>query len=318
MGLFGFGNKNNKRIKDYEVKKAENRCKEEDKSSGVINNLRIFPTLYLDDEYNGDYGTTRVRIPRDVMTNIDIFEGDTVLILGKRTTIAVCYPLEDYDDLPTKHNKRVIRMDGICKNNLGLKDGNYVAVKKIKVAPAEKILLAPLEKTPPIDERHIEEHLDRRCVMVNGDNIVIPWFGTWTTYQVIDTVPIIKDEDFEIQSYPKWLVKGAVIGTEKTIVNIVEKNSKETQQDKITDYQSELDKIEKMNKIYKNFVTIRTDRLECNICGDLIENRSIAKLRQLIKDGGWREFEIFANYNFVTDDDMKPFLEHIDTHLPKR
>ena len=67
-----------------------------------------------------------------------------------RRTAAKCLLL-----YPSDEGKGIIRIDGLVRNNAGLAIGDTVVVKKIKAIPTEKVIVAPLEAVPPIDERYI-------------------------------------------------------------------------------------------------------------------------------------------------------------------
>ena len=56
-------------------------------------------------------------------------------IRGKRRTVAKCLPL-----YPSYEGKGIIRVDGLVRNNSGVAIGDTVVVRKIKAAPAEKVI----------------------------------------------------------------------------------------------------------------------------------------------------------------------------------
>lgn len=109
--------------------------------------------------------------------------GDIVEIRGKRKTVAKCLPL-----YPSDEGRGVIRIDGLIRNNTGVAIGDTVAIRKIKALPAEKIIVAPLEAIPPIDERYLADALEGVPV-TKGDNIMIPYFGGRLTFQVVGVNP---------------------------------------------------------------------------------------------------------------------------------
>ena len=59
-----------------------------------------------------------------------------------------------------------------------------VTVKKIKAVPAEKVIVAPLEAIPPIDERYLADALES-VPIIKGDNVMVPYFGGRLVFQVI-------------------------------------------------------------------------------------------------------------------------------------
>ncbi|MFN3621728.1 MAG: CDC48 family AAA ATPase, partial [Nitrososphaerales archaeon] len=74
------------------------------------------------------------------------------------------------------------------RNNAGVAIGDTVTVRKIKAVPADKVVVAPLEAIPPIDERYLADALESVPV-TKGDNVMIPYFGGRLTFQVLSTNP---------------------------------------------------------------------------------------------------------------------------------
>ncbi|MGI0091802.1 MAG: CDC48 family AAA ATPase, partial [Nitrososphaerales archaeon] len=77
----------------------------------------------------------------------------------------------------------------LTRNNSGVAIGDSVTVKTIKAPPAEKVVVAPLEAIPPIDERYLADALESVPV-TKGDNIMIPYFGGRLTFQVQAVSPM--------------------------------------------------------------------------------------------------------------------------------
>ncbi|MEM3437539.1 MAG: CDC48 family AAA ATPase [Nitrososphaerales archaeon] len=151
--------------------------------------------------YTKDVGRGVVRIDYDTMDALGASTGDVVEIRGKRRTVAKCLPL-----YPSDEGKGIIRIDGLIRNNSGVAIGDTVILRKIKALPAEKIIVAPLEAIPPIDERYLADALEGVPV-TKGDNVMIPYFGGRLTFQVVGINPMAD----------------AVIITQRTIFIISEK-----------------------------------------------------------------------------------------------
>jgi transitional endoplasmic reticulum ATPase len=134
--------------------------------------------------YTRDVGRGVARIDYDVMDSLAASTGDVVEIKGKRKTVAKCLPL-----YPSDEGRGIIRVDGLTRNNSGVAIGDTVQVKKIKALPAEKVVVAPLENIPPIDERYITDALEGVPV-TRGDNIMVPYFGGRLTFQVVGITPV--------------------------------------------------------------------------------------------------------------------------------
>lgn len=158
-------------------------------------------TLKVLEAYTRDVGRGVSRIDYDAMDALDASTGDVVEIKGKRRTVAKCLPL-----YPSDEGRGVIRVDGLIRNNAGVAIGDTVAIRKIKAPPAEKVVVAPLEAIPPIDERYLADALESVPV-TKGDNIMIPYFGGRLTFQVLGVNPMAD----------------AVLITQRTIFAISEK-----------------------------------------------------------------------------------------------
>ncbi|MGC1135573.1 MAG: CDC48 family AAA ATPase, partial [Nitrososphaeraceae archaeon] len=72
---------------------------------------------------------------------------------------------------------------------------------------AEKVIVAPLEAIPPIDERYLADALES-VPLIKGDNVMVPYFGGRLTFQVIGVTPAGSD---------------AVLVTQKSVFHIAEK-----------------------------------------------------------------------------------------------
>src|SRR5919108_687315 len=151
--------------------------------------------------YTRDVGRGVARIDYDSMDSLSASTGDIVEIRGKRRTVAKCLPL-----YPSDEGKGIIRVDGLVRNNAGVAIGDTVVVRKIKAVPAEKVIVAPLEAIPPIDERYLADALES-VPLIKGDNVMVPYFGGRLTFQVIGVTP----------------AADAVLVTQKTIFHIAEK-----------------------------------------------------------------------------------------------
>ncbi len=134
--------------------------------------------------YTRDVGRGVARIDYDAMDSLDASTGDVIEIKGKRRTVAKCLPL-----YPSDEGRGIVRIDGLIRNNAGVAIGDVVAVKKVKAPPAEKVVVAPLEAVPPIDERYLADALESVPV-TKGDNIMIPYFGGRLTFQVVGVSPV--------------------------------------------------------------------------------------------------------------------------------
>jgi transitional endoplasmic reticulum ATPase len=158
-------------------------------------------SLKVLEAYTRDVGRGVARIDYDSMDTLTASTGDVIEIKGKRRTVAKCLPL-----YPSDEGKGIIRIDGLGRNNSGIAIGDTISVRKIKAVAAEKIVVAPLEAIPPIDERYLADALES-VPLIKGDNVMVPYFGGRLTFQVIGVTP----------------AADAVLVTQKTVFHIAEK-----------------------------------------------------------------------------------------------
>ena len=158
-------------------------------------------TLKVLEAYTRDVGRGVARIDYDSMDTLNASTGDVIETKGKRRTVAKCLPL-----YPSDEGKGIIRIDGLGRNNSGIAIGDSISVRKIKAVAAEKIVVAPLEAIPPIDERYLADALES-VPLIKGDNVMVPYFGGRLTFQVIGVTP----------------AADAVLVTQKTVFHIAEK-----------------------------------------------------------------------------------------------
>ena len=158
-------------------------------------------SLKVLEAYTRDVGRGVARIDYDSMDTLGASTGDVIEIKGKRRTVAKCLPL-----YPSDEGKGIIRIDGLGRNNSGIAIGDAITVRKIKAVAAEKVVVAPLEAIPPIDERYLADALES-VPLIKGDNVMVPYFGGRLTFQVIGVTP----------------AADAVLVTQKTVFHIAEK-----------------------------------------------------------------------------------------------
>src|SRR5947208_15195555 len=140
-------------------------------------------SLKLLEAYTRDVGRGVSRIDYESMDSLSASTGDVIEIRGKRRTVAKCLPL-----YPSDEGKGIIRVDGLVRNNAGVAIGDTTVVRKIKAVPAEKVIVAPLEALPSVDERYLADALES-VPLIKGDNVMAPYFGGRLAFQVISVTP---------------------------------------------------------------------------------------------------------------------------------
>jgi len=162
--------------------------------------------LTIEEAYTRDIGRGVVRIGKDTMDMLSAESGDIAEIYGQQKAVAKCLPL-----YPSDEGKKIIKMDGLVRNNCQTKIGDSVVMRKINSTDAGSVLVMPLESIPPIDPRYIADALES-MPLISGQYVMVPYFGGRLTFKVIGTIPAVADD------------VGAVIVTQKTVFGILDKN----------------------------------------------------------------------------------------------
>lgn len=87
-----------------------------------------------------DSGRGLARLPRRLMQELGLAEGDVVEITGKRTTTSrAVYPYSEDEGID------VLRLDGLQRANAGVGSGDYVKIAKAESKPATRVVFAPAQ-----------------------------------------------------------------------------------------------------------------------------------------------------------------------------
>ncbi|MEM2141433.1 MAG: P-loop NTPase fold protein [Nitrososphaera sp.] len=140
-------------------------------------------TLKVLETYARDSGRGVARIDYDAMDSIHASTGDIIEISGKRRTLAKCLPL-----YPADEGKGIIRIDSLTRENANIAIGDIVNLRKVKLIPAEKVTIKPLQAIPSIDERYISDSLES-IPLIEGDIVAVTYFGGRLNFQVVNILP---------------------------------------------------------------------------------------------------------------------------------
>ena len=172
------------------------------------NSLTTTATLKAIESYTRDVGRGVARIDYDTMDLLGVGTGNVIEVKGKNRTVARCLPV-----YPSDEGKGIIRLDGLMRNNAHIGIGDTVTVKKLKAIPAQKVIVAPLQPTPPVDGRYLADSLES-IPIIKGDSVMVPYFGGRLAFQIVGIMPITTSES-------------AAIVTQKTVFNITEVTAEE-------------------------------------------------------------------------------------------
>jgi hypothetical protein len=88
-----------------------------------------------------DSGRGIARLPRALMAQLDLVEGDVIELVGKRAT-----PARAVQPYPEDEGLEIIRLDGLQRTNAGIGSGDFVDIRKVGSIPAKRVVFAPVQK----------------------------------------------------------------------------------------------------------------------------------------------------------------------------
>jgi transitional endoplasmic reticulum ATPase len=162
-----------------------------------------------------DVGRGIARVDRSVMNKLGIEPGDVIEIEGKKLTAAIAWPQAIEDE-----GAGIIRIDGSIRRNAGVSVGDTVKVRKARVAPAKKVVLAPstkffIEVTPDLEE-YVKGKLIGRP-LVRGDVVEIPVFSSALPFTVVSTVP---SQVVQVTDSTEITIRGEPVAAEVAIPRV--------------------------------------------------------------------------------------------------
>jgi transitional endoplasmic reticulum ATPase len=144
-----------------------------------------------------------------VMEEMDLSTGDVIEVSGKKKSYVLLWSSQRED-----YGKRLIRIDGYTRNNIGVGIDDKVNVRRVNVKKAEQVILAPTEELNIVGlEDYLPELLEGR-VVTRGDIIPLNIMGRRIGFAVSSTSPtdtaslIDSHTEFIIGSVPKAAAKG--------------------------------------------------------------------------------------------------------------
>ncbi len=145
-------------------------------------------TLVVHEALVDDVGKGIARIDEHDMAELDLTVTDIVDIIGINKTVAKVMPLTE-----SLRDRRMIRIDGITRENAGVGLDDFVAIRKTDYHPAETLLISPIDVTRPLPQEDESQQLATILAglpVTVGDKLEVSIFGFGRQYFVIEgTVP---------------------------------------------------------------------------------------------------------------------------------
>ncbi|TFF95525.1 AAA family ATPase [Candidatus Thorarchaeota archaeon] len=132
-----------------------------------------------------DQGRGIVRLNSQVRSKLGVRSGDYVLLQGSKETVAICWPSLKEDEVLD-----MIRMDGLIRNNAGVKLGEMVEVSAATAPEGGRGVLAPSQ--PVRFQSGFENYLKQQILnrpVTRGDIVIVSSIGQGLQFTVTATAP---------------------------------------------------------------------------------------------------------------------------------
>ena len=145
-----------------------------------------------------------------VMEELDLSTGDVIEVSGEKKGHVILW-----SSPPSDYGKKLIRIDGYTRSEIGVGIDDTVTIRKVTVKKAEQVILAPTEELNIVGlEEYLPELLDGR-VVAKGEVIPLNVMGRRIGFTVTNVTPsdatvslIDSNTKFVIGKVPKLAAKG--------------------------------------------------------------------------------------------------------------
>ena len=133
-----------------------------------------------------DVGKKRARMGPEAMDYLKVTPGDTVDVMGSRSSCAVVWPVDEDEKFPD-----IIRIDGQTRKNIGASLNDIVKVKKVTSKIAKSVSLTPLNDTVTVDKEFTDFVKNRLkgLPISHGDEISVMILGNSMDFKITKTTP---------------------------------------------------------------------------------------------------------------------------------
>ncbi|MBY0263347.1 MAG: hypothetical protein K2Q20_13445, partial [Phycisphaerales bacterium] len=130
-------------------------------------------TLRVAEAMVKDVGRGIARIDPEELSRLNLKIGDTVAIVGKRTTVCRVHPTHR-----ESRGQSLVQLDGLTRGNAGVGLDDRVGIAPAAVKPAQQVTLSPAgTKLSERDLKYVGSLMDGLAV-VPGDRVRVTLFGS--------------------------------------------------------------------------------------------------------------------------------------------
>jgi len=133
-----------------------------------------------------DIGKKRARISPDAMDYLHVAPGDVIEIIGRKTSSAIVWPVDE-----DEKNPDIINIDGQMRKNTGISINDAVQVKKAEAKTAKTVILMPINDVVTVDKEFTDFVKNRLkgLPLSDGDEISVMILGNSMEFKISKITP---------------------------------------------------------------------------------------------------------------------------------
>ena len=133
-----------------------------------------------------DIGKKRARISPDAMDYLHVAPGDVIEIIGRKTSSAIVWPVDE-----DEKNPDIINIDGQMRKNAGISINDAVQVKKVEAKTAKTVILMPINDVVTVDKEFTDFVKNRLkgLPLSDGDEISVMILGNSMEFKISKITP---------------------------------------------------------------------------------------------------------------------------------
>ncbi len=133
-----------------------------------------------------DIGKKRARISPDAMDYLHVAPGDVIEIIGRKTSSAIVWPVDE-----DEKNPDIINIDGQMRKNVGVSLNDAIQVKKVETKTAKTVVLMPINDVVTIDKEFTDFVKNRLkgLPLSDGDEISVMILGNSMEFKISKIMP---------------------------------------------------------------------------------------------------------------------------------
>ena len=133
-----------------------------------------------------DIGKKRARISPDAMDYLHVAPGDVIEIVGRKTSSAIVWPVDE-----DEKNPDIINIDGQMRKNVEVSLNDAVQVKKVETKTAKTVVLMPINDVVTVDKEFTDFVKNRLkgLPLSDGDEISVMILGNSMEFRISKMMP---------------------------------------------------------------------------------------------------------------------------------